>query len=77
MSLEDMIDDGEIAPGDVVAWHDYYDDHIAQLGLVLCLAPELALILWKDGHVDGYDCSKESNLVFLFGASIRTRMQCR
>lgn len=75
MSLKDMIDDGEIAPGDVVAWYDYYDDHITQLGLTLALAPELALILWANGRVDSYDCGKESSLVFLFGTSIRARMQ--
>lgn len=69
-----MIDDGEIAPGDVVAWHDYYNDHVTNTGLVLALAPEQALILWSDGHVDSYDCGKESSLVFLFGSTIKSRL---
>lgn len=70
MSLLDMIHDGEIAPGDVVAWHDYYDDHITKLGLVLVIRSRQALILWADGIVEDYSAN---NMSVLFGSTIRVR----
>lgn len=65
-----MMADGELAPGDLVAWHDYYDDRVLKVGLALSLLPEHAVVLWCDGRTEVFG----ENLDVLFGTTIRVRL---
>lgn len=69
--LRDLLADGELAPGDLVAWHDYYDDRVHKVGLALSLLPEHAVVLWCDGRTEVFG----ENLDVLFGTTIRIRRQ--
>jgi hypothetical protein len=60
-----------MAPGDLVAWHDHWNDRIIKLGLVLSCRIEHAVVLWCDGRVEMYG----KNFEGLFGTAIRIRRQ--
>lgn len=50
-----MLRTGEIAPGDMVGWRDYFTVAVTRVGLCVALTRLSTVVWWNDGELVSYD----------------------